>query len=343
MPQVLFAGGRLDSLSVMAGAPIEQTYAGSFDTAYCDNSVRLVSAADLIQATFLDATNNPVNVTTGQTVYVHFEFFPGISNTVFVAATNHVLLIDSAGNPWLTLRGISGTTLGLFYNSGTAGAPVWTQIGAAVFTPAASTRAIFDIKLTLGAPHSVEWSINNNLVQAGTFTQALLTSLRALQMGNHYLGITAYLSYSQMLATEGRSTINAHVKYSRATAAGSNAGWTGAFTNVNEAINSDATIDTAVTAGLRQTYAMSDVTIPAGYSIATVMHFLRAKNDGTAPNTIKSSVRQGVTNYDAANNVLGIGTSFAPCAARYDTDPSTALAWTQAGFNAAEFGYLSAA
>ena len=336
MGQVLFAGGRLDSVSVTGGAPAEVSTAGRFDATYADAAVDCVAAAGQIQATFVDASNNPVDVTTGQTLYAHFEMYCKAVGP-FSTSTNHACLVDSSGNTWLALRhaGSSGL-LGLFYNSGTAGAPVWTQIGSGTFS-ANTSLFVFDLKLTLGSPHSVEWSVGNSVVQSGTFTQASLTTLRGLR-----LGLSASLVFSQILCTEGKSTIGAKVKYRRATGAGGNSGWSGAATNVNEAVNSDATVDTATSAGLRQTYPMTAVTVPANYAIASIFHFLRAKNDGAAPQNIKSSVRVSTTNYDYGSNMPGIGTSFGPCVARYDTDPSTSAPWSQSGANAAEFGYLSA-
>jgi hypothetical protein len=340
MPSVLFAGGRLDSLIIVAGAPTEVTTAGSFDATYCDASVLHagVSGVAVTQATFLDASNSPVNLTSGQTGYVHFEHYGNLSAST--AGTNLMMLVDSSGQPWLALRGILAVgAVGLFYNSGTGASPVWTQIGASTFTTGGA-RYAHDIKITLGSPHAVEWSVGGSLVQSGTFTQASLTTLRGAQFTNIYSG-TGNSYYSQILCAEGRSTVNGKVKYSRATAAGGNSGWTGAYTDVNEAINSDTSFNSATSAGLRQTYAMGDVTVPVGYSIQTVMQFLRAKNDGAVPANIKSSVRQSTTNYDYASNMSGIGTSFAPLCARYDADPSTSAAWTQSGFNSAEFGFLS--
>lgn len=344
MPSVMFCGGRLDSLTVVGGSPVEVTTAGTFDSSYADSSVRCVGTTDIIQATFLDASNTPVDLTTGQTGFIHWEQHHDQDSGSYVGANqNGVVLVNSAGQPWVAIRSsAAGGPFGLYYNSGTGASPVWTQVGTTTFVQVINTRYTYDLKITLGSPHTIELSRGGSVVIAATtFTQAALTALRGWRASSYFAAVGVNAFYSQIMATEGRSTVGGKVKYSRATAAGGNTGWTGAYTNVNEAVNSDVTIDTAATAALRQTYAMGDVTVPSGYSIATVMHFLRAKNDGAAPANIKSAVRQSVTNYDYASNMPGIGTSFAPLAARYDTDPATAAAWTQSGFNSAEFGYLS--
>ncbi len=297
MPKILFAGGRLDSVRVLAGAPIESTTGAARDATYVDASIR-IAEGDIVQADFTDTANAPVTVVTGETAYFHWEDYYATTSSGTVGALLR-WLVDASGNPWLALRWVSTGNIGLYYNSGTGGAPVWTQIGANI-TFVSGLLYVWDIKLTLGSPHS------------------------------------------QILCAEGRSTVNGKVKYARATGAGANTAWTGVYTDVNEAVNSDATVNSATTAGLRQTYPMTNVTVPAGYVIGGVFHFLRGKNDGAAPSNIKSSLRRSATNYDAATDMPGIGTSFGPLLHRYDVDPSTGVVWTQAGWNEpAQAGFLS--
>lgn len=339
MPSILYLGGRLDSVDIIAGAPVEITTAAHINSTYTAAAIRLYNTTT-IECKLRDSSNTPTDLTTGQTGYFHYDIGGESTGQWGSSTTSHAALVDSSGNPWLALRPVSTTALGIYYNSGTGGSPTWTQIGSSTvaWSSINNSRATFDIKITLGSPHSVEWSLNGTLVQSGTFTQASLTAIRALRL----TGGGFYNAISQIMATEGRSTINGFVPTKRATGAGGNSGWTGAYTNVNEAVNSDGTVDSTTTAGVRQTYAIADVTVPAGYAIQSVWQWLRAKNDGAAPSNIKSVVRQSTTNYDYATNMPGIGTSFGSLPARYDTDPASAAAWTQTTFNSAEFGYLSA-
>jgi hypothetical protein len=338
MAKVLFAGGRADSVTPVVGGVGESTTAGAFDPTYCDASLSITNQ-NYCQLTFLDLAGAPVDVVTGETVYLHFEWYPGASS--YSVNFNLATLVNAAGQPWLALRFNSTTTLGLYYNSGTGASPVWTQIGT-TFSAPTTVRQEFDLKLTLGSPHTAEWSINRTLYAGGTFTQAGLTALRGAYLHAAYGNATA-MHFSQVMATEGISTINGKVKYSRATGAGANSGWTGTAADVNEAINSDATVNAAASAGLRQTYAMGDVTVPLGLTIKSVFHWMRGKNDGISPLNIKSVARSAGTDYPATNNVTGIGTSFGALNTRWDNDPATALPWTQAGWNAVEMGYDSVA
>jgi hypothetical protein len=336
MTAVLYLGGRLDSVEVVAGTPTEVTTAGTFDSSYCDAALACNNSTHIWAAKFRDSAGAVTTLTTGQTGYFHCEFYPqNVAGTPL-----HWWLVDASGNPWLSLRGVTTGNYGFYYNSNTGASPTWTLIGS-TFALTGATRVILDIELTLGSPHSAKLYIGSGLSQSGTFTQAALTALQAMR-GSGSTGGNANYCFSQLMATEGISTIGGKVKYSRATGAGGNSGWTGAHIDVNEAINSDASTNTAATAALRQTYAMGDVTVPAGLAIKSVFHALRAKNDGVAPNNIKSALLLSATNYDASANLPGIGTGFAPLIERYDTNPATGLAWTQAEWNAAEAGYLSA-
>lgn len=340
--ELLFAGGRLDSFPTIVGSPAEVTTGGTFDGTYADAALRLRGAlGEAVQASFLDDANAVYDVTAGNTVYVHWEWHgraTGSDSSKWLCC-----LKDSNGYIWAGIRKPTNSTIGLFYNSGTGAAPIYTQIGTN-FTFADETKYELDLKLVIdaGGNHSAQFSVNKNLHAGASFTQANLTSIRSVRFEGANTNSADFDHISQCLVTRNRSAIGGHVKYSRASGAGGNSGWTGANTNVNEAVNSDATFDAATAAGLRQSYAMGDVTVPASYTIPAVFYSIRAKNDGVAPLNIAPVIRQSATNYDGSN-FSGTGTSFGSLTKKYTQDPASAAAWTQATYNSAEFGYLSAA
>ena len=338
--EVLFAGGRIDSLSI-SGSVAENTSASRFNATYADCATAPVGTSDQATASFLTLSGGvpaATDVVTGETVFAHFDLFvstSSLTNNITVAT-----LYDSSGFPWLTIRTTSTSTVGLFYNSGTGASPTWTQIGSS-WSHSISTMITYDIKLTLGSPHTVELSINGSVsIAATTFTQASLTSLRSFRINGPSGSSGGH--FSQILITRGIPTSGAFVKYSRATAAGTNTGWTGAYTDVNEAIGSDATVNTAASSGLKQSFAMGDVTVPAGYAIKAVFTAMRAKNNGGAPANVQSLLRSSGTDYSSGTLTFPpMSTSFQAMLMRYDTDPATGVAWTQAGWNAAEAGFES--
>lgn len=336
MAKILFAGGRLDSLAFTSGTTEYNSNTGRFDTTYTDAAVYCLSSAHIWTATQVDATFTPYDLANGETGYYHWD----MSLITSGSAVTVVWLADSSNQPWLALRSTTTSgTYGLFYNSGTGASPVWTQLGSS-FTVTQLAIVSMDMVLVKNSAgtHSASLYYNNTLVSTGTFTAASL-AVRALRGS---IGpVDAY--YSQIMITEGKSTIGGKVKYNRPSAAGANSGWTGAFTDVNEAVNNDATANASATAGQRQTYAMQDVTLPsAAYSIQGIWQWVRAKNDGAAPANIKLTVRISAVNYDTAANIANVGLGYSNSGTRWDTDPSTSAAWTVANWNAAEAGFLSA-
>ena len=346
--EVLFAGGRLDSLRA-TGAPTEQTTANTYYTAYSDCAVRLLST-DLVIADFYTVASgvlSPTTVVSAETCWVHFVW--GATATAAFERTdpslNLIELRDSSGFPWLAIRtDATNRQFGLYYNSGSGASPTWTLLGSTWImptVPASPTQV--DIMLTLGSPHSVQLSLRNSQVYSGTFTQASLTNLASAAFRGTVSVASYYITFlSQILCTRGISTIGSLVKTMRPTGAGANTAWAGAYTDVNEVVGSDATVNSSGTAAQKQSYAMTDVTVPTGFVVKGLFHWMRGKNDGAAPTNIKSLLRSGGVDYSSAN-VYGIGLSYGPIGLFYATDPATSAAWIQAGLDALEVGYESAA
>jgi hypothetical protein len=342
--EVLFAGGRLGSVEIVSVTVSEVTTAGHFDSAYADAAIALTSQFASVKHKLFTETAGVLSAATivsGETLFAHFEAW-GAFSSVGGADGGGVQLLDSSGFPWIRMsRNIAtpaGDLLSFYYNSNTGASPTWTQIGAD-FPTTSNTRYVFDIELTLGSPHEVKLYMNGSLTRSTTFTNANLTNIAEVRIAN-FNRTSGQLSLSQILATRGISTLGAKVKTCRATAAGASTGWSNSYTAVNEAINSDATLQNATSNGLKSSHAMSDVTVSSGFEIKSVFHWLRAKNDGTGPVNIKSLLRSGGTDY-STGNLSGVGLAYAPVGARYDLDPLGAN-WTQTSWNAIEAGYESA-
>lgn len=336
--EVIFAGGRLDSVAPFGSVSVQVGSSSTRDTAYADSTLVIDGSSSFADCQFVTAAANLLSATTvvtGETLWCHFDFYNDstISSTGFPA----LVIYDSSGFPWFRAINSSSTILQFQYNSGTGASPVWTNVGG-TWDYAGQARYTCDLKLTLGSPHSFEFSVASSLQMSGTFTQASFTNATKWRI---YGFGSAETQFSQLLCTRDLSTIGAKVKYCRATAAGANTGWAGAYTDINEGVNSDATAQSAATAGLKTTHAMGDVTVPAGSEIVSVFHWLRGKNDGNAPNNIKSVLRSSGVDY-STGNLNGIGTSYGPIGARYDQDPATSSNWTQSGWNAVEAGFESA-
>lgn len=341
--EVLFVGGRKETITVLSGTVVEHTVNTTFNPTYSDCSLRLTDISHKFKVDLYSETSNSLSKTTvsgaGTKIFVHFVH--QFNSSLNITGGAIMLLVDSNGFPWFSIRGDGAGSLSfnIFWNSGTGASPVWTAIGTGVNITGAVE--IWDVEFTFGTPHSVNVYRNGSIWRSGTFTQASFTNISQVEFGAvSTSGVQPYHHYSQIIVTDNVSTIGSFVKTSRATAVGANTGFSGNHTAVNEVVSSDATIQSATTAGLRTTHQMEDVTVPVGLEIRTVFHWLRAKNDGSAPNNIRSVLRSGGIDYVTPNISL-INVGYSPVGARYNVDP-LGTNWTETQWNNIEAGYESA-
>lgn len=340
--EILFAGGGYETLSAVSGA-YPSTNTNYFDAAYSDHAIILDSSTDRF-AEFEFRTGADLalgSVTTGETLFAHWL---NCSQGGATVENTYVELRDASNHPWFRLRVPfnSANILRPQYNSGTGASPTWTDLGGADIVASSGEKEKYDIEITLGSPHSINIYKGNTLVSTGTFTQALLTSLSKIRFFFCFSTSGPYIGngISEVLITRGIPTIGALVASSRGTADGANTDWSGAYTDVNEAVMSDASLQSSTVAGQKETHVMSNITVPAGYSIDAVFHWMRAKNDGVAPTNLRSVLRSGSTDYSSVD-VATLGVGYRPVGIRYLLDPVGA-SWTAANYNSLEVGYESA-
>lgn len=344
--EVLFVGGRRETISILSGNVTQTTDTARFDTVYSDCALLMGNSNARFKADFYTETSNVLSKviinTPGTRIFVHFVLSYGAS--AFQPAGPIFRLVDTDGFEWFSIRGsgsgISSTTsFGIFWNSGTGAVPVWTEIGTS--SPITTSLEAWDVEFTLGTPHSVNVYRNGSIWKSGIFTQAAFTNIDHVAFSSpSTVGGQPNTAFSQIMVTDNVSTVGSFVRTARATGIGANVGFTGNHTSVNEVVVNDLTIQSATVAGLRTTHAMSNVTVPSGLEIRAVFHWLRAKNDGVAPNNLRSVLRSGGIDYVTPNMpLLNIG--YSPVGARYNVDP-LGTNWTETEWNNIEAGYESA-
>jgi len=125
------------------------------------------------------------------------------------------------------------------------------------------------------------------------------------------------------------------------TAAGATTGWTpsaGAnWSTVKEtAPNGDTDYNSTSTVGVTDTFTVQDVAVP-GATVYGVQHCLSMKKMDAGACTVAPVVRPSGTDYVGAD--ITPSTAYSYGLAINQTNPATGVQWTEAGFNAAEFGY----
>jgi hypothetical protein len=196
------------------------------------------------------------------------------------------------------------------------------------------------VKLVLGSPHQYEVYHANSLVMSGTFTAAGFTSCSQVQLTGNASNM--YCSWSEVLVTRNIPTVLAKVNSRVASGAGNVNNWTGAYTDVNEATISDATLLSTVNVGDKFTFAMQDAAaVPTGFGIRSVFQWSRAKVSGAAPNNLKHVIRQSGVDYDSPN-VAGINYGLGPVATNWGANAPGGGAWSKTIFDAIEMGAKAA-
>lgn len=346
--QILFAGGRRESITVLSGTVTETTSVGNFNSTYSDCALELQGSGNVFKVDLYSETSNALSKTTvsgtGTKIFVHAVINYGAS--AFVPTNRMIQLVDSSGFPWFSVRGGSGfggasgtftNSFGIFWNSGTGASPVWSLFGGNAESIPSGT-VTWDIEFTFGSPHLVRVYLNGALWKSGSFTQSLFTNISEVQFaGTSSAGSQPTIRFSEIIVTEGISTVGAFVSTERPTAAGANAGFTNNHTAVNEVVGSDATLQSANTTGVRTTHVMSDIVVPTGLEIASVFLWMRAKNNNFVPAGVRSVLRSGGIDYVSPDIPL-IGFSYSPVGARYNLDV-LGTPWSEAEWNGIEAGY----
>lgn len=327
----LFAGG-FEAIQVEAGTPSANTTSTTFNSTYADHSISAHSTNRAFFA-FVDSSGAADSAVTGETLHVHFAM-TRISGSTIPTAGNAVELFDNSGFSWLSLRNTGTTdTYGLFYNSGTGASPTWTQIGSNTQSITNAAVVDIDIWITLGSPHSASWAVNASLKDTGTFTQGSLTSLSKVRLrGSAAIG----MGYSELMATTGISLVGAHLYSSKPTGAGSNSGWTGAYTDIDDVAIGDTDAITSGTAAQRSTFAYANVpTLASNEALGEVFLWTRARNSGGAPSNVAPVRRTSGGTDNVGSSFSGISGAYSSLLTRY-----SGLSETE--FNGSEFGVESA-
>lgn len=336
----LFAGGGQETARVVVTGLQTNVLSARRDTTYSDHVVGPNFAANSqIAYDFIDSASTPDAAVTGEKLFIRFTAFQNNNpNTGGIAAA----ITNGSDQPWLAIRAVSSSTFGLYYNSNTGASPTWTRLGTATHAGAASGVYTFVVWVTLGSPHTVGWAVYNygtaswTAVEDGmTFTAASFTSAAALSIYSPASNV--YFMVSEVAATVGIDLVGSHVSYIKPTGAGSNSGFTGAATAIDDVGLDEADSISSGTAGQRSTFAYGNIpTLAGGEAVGDVFLVTRAKNDGANPTNVKPVRRTSGGTDNVGSSVSGITSTYQTFVTRYS-------GLSESEVNGSEFGVESAA
>lgn len=337
--EIYLAGGDLSVFSPSDLVSVtESTAAGHFDPVYARSSIRVTANTSFFEGRMRDQlTGAPVNPTK---VWFHHEIYQsangGASGTIWS-------IFNSSGVEVFRLKAGAANTAAFraaYRNS----AGVLTDIGAGE-TVAPGTTTRFPIDVMFDCAGEIQIFINGNLQAAasGTFSSTQTDNIAVARFRCPYTA-AGYVAFSQIVAAN-EPTVNWKVAGLFPTADGANTAATGTFADVDEATTvSDLDFISFAAAGDKESFVMSDVTVPSTHEIAAVILGARAKLGVSGPQTLKGLVRSTGVNYTSANDLEGyISGGFSGGFLAYVNNPATGLAWAPADLNACELGLEAAA
>jgi hypothetical protein len=155
-----------------------------------------------------------------------------------------------------------------------------------------------------------------------------------------------YLYVEDMYVLDGSGSLNndflgdVTISALYASGAGSNTGWTASAGSNYQCVdetspNDDTDYVSTSTVDAKDTYAWNNVAAGAEIKAVQLLSAIRKAAEG--PGKVKHVIRSNSTDYDSAEMSIG-GTTYSYLRTVHETDPATAVAWTESGFNSAEFG-----
>jgi hypothetical protein len=239
-------------------------------------------------------------------------------------------------------RGLTGGTL-LGTSSGALTAAAFAHVELKVLV--ANAGGTVDIRLNGASVLALTGQDTQNSANA-SWASVVLGHSELISNTNTSPGRTFAFDDLYVLDGTGAAPWNAFLGDCRVdvrvpTGAGATTGWTpNTGTNwaaVDDAApDDDTTYTSAATAGLTDTFVVQDAPV-AGAAIYGVQHCLNVKKTDAGSAAIAPVIRHSGVDYVGADFLPGTGYTYA--LAIDVLNPGTAAAWTEAGFNAAEFGY----
>lgn len=236
---------------------------------------------------------------------VQFTRSGGVAAGLYVVSSNYEL-------------GLSSVKLG--FDDGTG---VITYGESFVLT---NTANYFDIRTKIsGSNILVQLYADRNLVRELKGTLSSPYTMNNLVLGTSgAAGANAGWGFSQIvLATT--PTLGWLVMCKGPNANGTDSGWTGSYTTIDETINSDSDIITTILTPRRKSVTTSATTAPAGTEVKALAVSTRGRTSGVV-SSYNHYVKKSGVQYDKPNKAPS--SSYAGFQDIWEVDPATGVKWT---------------
>jgi hypothetical protein len=272
------------------------------------------------------------------TIWYHFNFIGRAAQT---SSSQQVWAIfhDDSGVAQFRLKGsIYGQTLRLERNASS----VWTLVDAEIPLNANSASSTslamqtFDLGLVVNsASGSAKLYVGGTKrIDSGSIDLSGVASMNKMQ-GYGRTVVTSESNYFSQIVIADEPTVGMRVTTVPPAGAGTTGDWTGDYTDVDEAVYSDADFCYSATNGQIELFVG---TVPSltGYVVRAVGVYARAKCGASGPQNLQIALRSGSTNYFSSSLALDVG--YDAHGNVWEQNPNTTADWQTAQISAVQFG-----
>lgn len=334
---VYFAANEFEAFVIAGGWSFSTTT--GFDATICRGSMQINNVTS-------NGTLTGTLSASATELWLAFYWAQTFTAGPYNAAGVLVQIQDATGKPFLRIIGPSAGAVPTFTFQKSTNGSTWTTVGS-TFTGAQSTLYRLAIHARINSSGLFEAYVDTNLLGSSSED----TTVYAASAASFVFARNATIGggncssfFSQVIAADADCR-GWKLKTIFPSGAGSNAGWTGLFSDINsDAVPADTTINTTTATGVKQSYAVTDVGANqySAYAVMAVVTSTRAEVASGGPQHIDHLIRRGSTDYLSSD--LAPPTSFGPVLTVWATDPSTGAPWNLTSFTGAiEYGFASAA
>lgn len=313
---ILFGGGEIGAFTPADNNCYEKTGSDLYDSSFA----RCAIACDG-GSTYGDSFEFA-----GQTdIWLHHE----LRGDFNIGAQACIRFLNSSGADvaQLVYTNINSTTDRIQMQQKASGS--WVDAGSSIDI-GKSTRQTLDWHITIGASGSlVLYLSGTQRATSGTINLSALTNVAQVRL------LGAANTYHSQIVGATESTIGWRLKTVPATAAGATTDWVGGYTEIDETVYSDADFVNSATNGQVELFSHS-ITVPTGYKVKAAIVTARAKCGASGPQNLQLALRSGGTTYFSSSKALDAG--YGSFVEVWETDPSTAAAFTASAITTLQFG-----
>lgn len=220
----------------------------------------------------------------------------------------------------------------------------WVAAGTAATNVPLATMQVLDVRFVVNnASGTVALYVAGTERINSTVDLSTIASIRKMRVtAGTSNGFSSLTRFSQVIIAS-ESTIGFRLGTCYPSAAGATSSWTGAYSDIDETVYSDADFINSGTANQISTFAQTAVPTLTGYTVRAVAVTARAKrNSASGPQNIRMALRSGGTDYFSGSDIaLGLG--YTPVQTIWETNPATAAAWVNTAISALQPGAKSIA